>query len=113
MANDQLTTEILSGGGLTLPAAAKILPPHRGEGECTSHVTLWRWVTVGARAADGRTVKLEAVRLGSRWLTSRPAIGRFMAALTVDAPATTPDHTASERQRAAEAAARRLEAAGA
>lgn len=70
MANEQLTSEILSGGGLTLPAAAKLLPPHRDDGESASNVTLWRWVTVGARAAGGRTVKLEAVRLGSRWLTS-------------------------------------------
>jgi hypothetical protein len=59
-----LTTETLVG----LPAAARHLPPYRG-GRPVNPVTLWRWITTGVQLTDGRRVRLEAVRLGGRWLT--------------------------------------------
>lgn len=50
--------------------AAATLPAVRGK---RIHVsTLWRWATKGVRG-----VKLEAVRLGSRWMTSSEALERF------------------------------------
>lgn len=105
--------EILNGDVLSLPAAAKQLPSPRGAGRANPS-TVWRWITTGSRAG-GRTVKLEAARLGSSWFTSRAAIARFMESLTPGAttPAAPRAPTKAARRRAGEAAAKRLQAAGA
>ena len=50
--------------------------------------TVFRWVTRGTRTTTGQIVKLEAVRVGGRWLTSRGAVARFVAALTEAADST-------------------------
>jgi hypothetical protein len=95
--------------------AAKILPAHRGAGHIDSS-TIWRWVRVGTPGPDGQTVKLEAARLGGRWLTTRAAITRFMSALTPTSdgvPAPEEQRAPSERRKATERAAKRLKAAGA
>jgi hypothetical protein len=113
----QLLAEIQAGGGLSLSAAGRLFPAHRGNGTVDPS-TVFRWVTKGARAADVRVVRLEAVRVGGRWLTSRPAVARFVAALTsaatpnTDTPATTP-RTPAARRRASEKAAAALERMGA
>ncbi len=81
MATDNtVLDEILSGDALTLSAVAQLIPAHRGGGRM-SPSTVWRWVVQGTRAA-GRMVKLEAARVGNRWLTSRSAVTRYMTALT-------------------------------
>jgi hypothetical protein len=57
---------------------------------------------------------LEAVRLGGRWVTSREALQRFAERLTPDLgnrPAPAP-RTPTARRRAAEQAAKQLEALG-
>jgi hypothetical protein len=78
---------LLNGEPLvSLTAAGLLLPAHRGPGR-VGGPTIFRWITRGVRAVDGRVVRLEAVRVGSRWLTSAGAIQRFSAALTT--PATT------------------------
>jgi predicted site-specific integrase-resolvase len=41
--------------------------------------TAGRYVRAG-RAIGGRTVRLEAVRVGGRWRTSREAVARFLEA---------------------------------
>lgn len=108
--------EIQSGGGLSLAAAGRLFPGHRG-GPAVDPSTVFRWVTKGT-TAGGRKVKLEAVRAGARWLTSRDAIARFVAALT-DAAAPVAKTTApvirtpATRRRTAEKAAAALEAMGA
>jgi hypothetical protein len=112
----RVLTEIQSGGGLSLSAAGRLFPGHRGNGTVDPS-TVFRWVTKGARAADGRPVKLEAVRVGGRWLTSRPAVARFVAALTPadptdGAPPSAPCNPAA-RRRASERAAAALEKMGA
>jgi hypothetical protein len=43
--------------------------------------TIIRWITRGV-CVRGQTVKLDAIRLGGRWVTSRSALDRFMARLT-------------------------------
>src|SRR5882672_11290813 len=43
---------------------------------------LHRWVLDGVKLADGRRVRLEALRLGGRWVTSLEAIQRFAEAQT-------------------------------
>ena len=55
--------------------------PGREPGTRLNPNTVRRWIRHGARASDGSTVKLEAVRLGSRLITSREALGRFLAKL--------------------------------
>ena len=66
---------------LALAAAAKLVPPGRN-GKRTHLSTLLRWITCGAKSPSGETVRLEAVRLGGRWITSREALQRFAEALT-------------------------------
>jgi Protein of unknown function (DUF1580) len=61
---------------LSLAQAAKLIPPTRLEKRV--HVsTLVRWILRGVRG-----VKLEAARVGGRWITSQEALERFSAALT-------------------------------
>jgi len=67
-----------------------------------------RWILNGTKRQDGQLVRLEALRMGSRWITSVEAIQRFAEALTPGAqPAPKPPH-----QGGVKAAMKRLEAAG-
>jgi hypothetical protein len=66
---------------LNLITAAKLIPPARN-GEKTHLSTLLRWIIHGSKGPDGTIVRLEAMRLGSRWVTSREALMRFMDRLT-------------------------------
>jgi hypothetical protein len=75
----------------------------------------YRWILRGVPGPDGRRVKLEAVRVGRAWLTSREALQRFSDALTPQPDAQgviTPPRTHRARRKASERAARQLEAAG-
>jgi hypothetical protein len=109
-------TEIIAGDALGLGAAAKLLPAHRGAGRA-SPSTLWRWIVSGAKASDGAVVKLEAARVGGRWLTSREALARFAARLTPASPDTSSPapkpRAPAARHKSSEAAAKKLEAMGA
>jgi hypothetical protein len=61
---------------LSLKQAARILPPTRQDKRV--HVsTLTRWILHGVQG-----VRLEAYRIGGRWVTTREALERFSAALT-------------------------------
>jgi hypothetical protein len=77
-------TVLLNGERLFSPAAlakASNVPGHRG-GEHLNGSTVFRQITKGVRAANGELVRLEAVRLGCRWLTSLEALARFAQKLT-------------------------------
>jgi hypothetical protein len=95
---------------LSFAQAAKQLPSRSGG---RAHATtLWRWSTIGARTPNGR-VKLERVRVGSVWFTSREALSRFFAALAEPADDDRPPiRTPTQRKRASERAARQLENLG-
>jgi hypothetical protein len=113
----QVLTEIQSGEGLSLSGAGRLFPGHRG-GKSVDPSTVFRWVTKGTRATGGCAVKLEAVRVGTRWLTSKGAVARFVFALTSAAgtnsiPQSPPSRTPSARRRAAKVAAAKLERMGA
>jgi hypothetical protein len=115
VASETLLKEIATGQGETLSQAARRFPSTR-RGRPVTLGCLLRWVLEGARTADGRRVRLEAARVGGRWLTTAGAITRFVAAQTpdLDAPAAAPSpRSAGLRRRAAEAAGRELERAGA
>jgi hypothetical protein len=72
--------EVVAGLGLTFAQAARTIPPGR-RGKTTAPSTFWRWAKKGVLVA-GRAVKLEVCRVGCRWMTSRPALERFFAALS-------------------------------
>lgn len=104
---------LLDESVVRLEETARFVGPGRG-GRPTHPSTIWRWVFKGCRAPDGRRVRLEAVRVGAHWVTSREAIRRFSDALTPrldDEPVPSP-RTSTTRQRASQRAAARLERAG-
>ena len=72
---------------LTLPQAARVRP-HGRLGRPTHPSTVYRWISRGARGGAG-VVRLEGVRIGGSWYTSREALQRFADRLTEKA-ATTP-----------------------
>jgi hypothetical protein len=104
--------EKLSDRLLTLHEAASLIP---GRGRNRVHAsTVARWINRGVRTPDGRRIRLRAVRLGSKWLTKRSWIDEFAAAQTptfIDA--VEPGPTDRQRDRAADAAGRRLASMGA
>jgi hypothetical protein len=107
----QVLVEIHGGDGLSLSAAGRLFPPVRGSGPGVDASTIYRWIRRGSKAADGSTVHLEGVRVGARWLTSRQAVVRFVAALSTPAsqPVPAPRSPAARgrhSQRAAEQLAR-------
>jgi hypothetical protein len=61
---------------ITISQAARLVPPGR-QGKPTHVATIHRWINQGVRG-----VRLDAIRLGGRWLTSREALQRFAQALT-------------------------------
>jgi hypothetical protein len=101
--------DLESGFGPT--AAARRMPLLKG-GRPMAPETIIRWITVGVMAPTGTRVRLEAVRLGRRWVTDSAAIARFVTALTAS-PAGQPGHRdRARRQRADEAAVHALESMG-
>lgn len=113
----QVLTEIQAGDGLSLSAAGRLFPAHRGVGSVDPS-TVFRWVTKGTRTPGGRVVRLEAIRTPGRWLTSRGAVARFVSALTAaadPAAATSPPtlRSPTARRRASERAADALKRRGA
>jgi hypothetical protein len=91
---------------ISLAAAAKLIPAARS-GKRTHVSTLIRWIRIGAAAPNGTRVRLEAARLGSRWMTSAAALQRFSQKLTPrldDNEAAPTVRTATRRQAANERA---------
>jgi hypothetical protein len=98
---------------LSLAAAAAQIPPARNGKRC--HLsTVLRWVLRGARSPAGHLVKLEAVRLGGRWLTSREALQRFSERLTprLEGDERTVPRSPAKRRRADERAEAELDKMG-
>src|SRR5688500_16274847 len=95
---------------ITLSKAASRYPGHRGAARLHP-ATLTRWILTGVKALDGSRVKLEAVRVGCRWLTSEAALARYAAALgTPGEPA--PARSPAARTLASESAAQQLQDMG-
>jgi hypothetical protein len=97
---------------ITLTEAAVELPGSRPGIRCHP-ATLTRWILKGVRTPDGRVVKLEALRIGHKWVTSREALRRFVEAQNPDQIETNVGpRSPAERKRAAVAAGEKLAAAG-
>ncbi len=75
---------------ITLAEAARLLPTR------PAPCTLWRWRTKGVNGA-----RLECIRSGGRWLTTRQALARFLLAQSESAssglPPPQPDMTSRLR----------------
>jgi hypothetical protein len=76
--------DLLAEPLISMSRAAALIPPYR-PGRGTSPSTIWRWITRGVALPDGTRLRLEAVRCGSRWLTSAAAIELFFRAQTAAA----------------------------
>jgi hypothetical protein len=108
--------EILAGDALSMAQAARTFPPYRLN-KPTSPSTVWRWIAVGVRLPDKSLLKLEAARIGGRWLTSKAALARFIQAQTPQpaSPAGRQERrprTGGQRRAASEKAGRELERLG-
>lgn len=101
----QVLTEIEAGDVIGLAQAGRLL----GGADPS---TMFRRVTVGARAADGTRIRLEAAKVGAKWLTSKAACRRFAAALTEAALPAAAGRAPVARPRTEGAARRAGEAAG-
>jgi hypothetical protein len=102
--NPDVITEVVAGQGITLSQAARIIPPYES-GRRLNPATVWRWSRGGVKLADGTRVRLEVCRVGCRWLTSRAAVARFLAAQNAPAasPPTAPrPHASNKRTKRAE-----------
>jgi hypothetical protein len=81
----------------------------RRGGKRVNASTVWRWVHHGVKG-----VRLEALRLGNEWYTSREALQRFAERLTLQAMPEAPEvRFPSEVRRASNQAALALQDRGA
>src|SRR4051812_37266287 len=88
-AESLLAVEIATGRGLGLAEAARRLPPRRG-GRPVSASTPTRWAGGGVKVDGDRRVRLEAMRVGKKLVTSEQALIRFLSALATPADVATP-----------------------
>jgi hypothetical protein len=115
---DAYESPLLGEPWISFSQAAKLFPPARRE-RPVSGSCIWRWFRHGVRTADGRRVKLDALLVVNRYVTSAPAVRRFILAMqpvaapmqTVTPMSTTP-RTSGQRSRASERASRTLERLG-
>jgi hypothetical protein len=110
-------TQLLNGEKLIgLAEVVKSLPGYR-DNEEVHPSTVSRWITQGAKGKDGQKVKLEAARVGNRWLTSHEALARFSIALSGTTETTTSSvpqiANSAKLSRASKKAAEQLEKMGA
>ena len=89
------------------------LPGYR-PGSAKHRSTLIRYATTGVTGPAGEVIRLRAIKLGRQWLTTDEWADEFFAALVPGAaPPVQPAAAGPARKRAVQAAAARLEAAGA
>jgi hypothetical protein len=109
----QVLQEVRDGQGVGLAGVARKFPNDRTNGQ--GHInasTVFRWCLVGCKGATGQRIRLQHVRIGSRILTSWPAVERFISSLTAPVEPSPIPRSPTQRQRASASAARALEVAG-
>jgi hypothetical protein len=110
---DHLLAEIEAGEGEPLTRLARRVPSAR-QGRPVTLSCILRWVLRGVPLPDGGRVKLEAVRLAGKWISSPGALRRFIIAQTPDhdADRPAPPRPPGRRQQASGRARDELAAAG-
>jgi hypothetical protein len=73
---------VLDEDTLELSEAAKLLGPKVPEKKAASLAKMVRAVNPGVKSDTGEIVRLEAVKTGGAWLTSRQAVERFVTKLS-------------------------------
>ena len=73
--------DLVTEDPVALADARNSLPPIRA-GKRIHVATMIRWIMRGVRSPSGTLVRLEAARLGSRWITTKQALQRFLEAIT-------------------------------
>jgi hypothetical protein len=98
---------------IRLHEAARLAGLGRG-GRPIHFSTVLRWILKGVKSPSGATVRLEALRIGAHWVTSREALQRFSERLTprLDAEEAPAVRSPAKRQRASERAAHELDKLG-
>jgi hypothetical protein len=79
-----------------------------------SFQSVWRWALKGCPDGKGGHLRLRAMRVGCKWITSREALQEFSEALTptFDDGNQAPERTPSKREKANRQAAAECAAAG-
>jgi hypothetical protein len=108
-----MSIEVRNETLISLKAAARMLPPGR-RGRPVTLSCLLRWIIDGVKLSDGSVCRLEAVRMGGRWLTSVEGLQRFAERQTprLGDAGPPPLRTAATRQQASERAAAELDKIG-
>lgn len=106
-----MSIDLAKESTLSLTQAATLLPPGR-RGRRPTMSCILRWVIDGVKTPHG-VIRLEAVRLGGRWLTSAEALQRFAERQTPRLEcAATPVQATAGRRRATERAEKELDRIG-
>jgi hypothetical protein len=84
------TTSILDEQLMSPAEIARMFPPRRA-GRPIHATTVTRWIVDGVELPDGTRIRLDGVRCGSHWWSSREALNRFCAAQSVGVQAPQPD----------------------
>jgi hypothetical protein len=104
--------DLFSEQAISFAEAARALPRGR-RGRPVSISCLTRWRINGVRLPSGECIRLEALRLGGRWVTTREAIQRFAERITPNRENSTPEsRTPSKRAKAISTSERKLDATG-
>src|SRR5262245_22444154 len=86
-AHTQSSSSLVTETLISFSQAAGMFPPFRRE-RPVSPSCIWRWFRHGVRLANGEVVRLEAVKVAGRHLTTKEAVRRFVAAQQIDGLAT-------------------------
>lgn len=88
-----LAAEITTGDSITVLDIARQFD--------VSPSTAFRWMMRGLPDGRGERIRLQGIRRGKVWLTSRAALARFLSALpqSEPSPAPPPIRTPSQRER--------------
>jgi hypothetical protein len=103
-----MSIDIRNETTISLNQVARMLPPGR-RGRPVHLSCVLRWIIDGVRTPKG-PVRLEALRIGSRWITSIEAVQRFAGAQTpdLDCPKSIVQATDGARLKAADRAGKAL-----
>ncbi|MSR55154.1 MAG: DUF1580 domain-containing protein [Gemmataceae bacterium] len=117
--NDSNESLLIRESWLSLSQAAKLIPSARN-GRPVSASCLWRWFKEGVLTPEGHRIHLETLRVVNRFVTSEPAVRRFILAqqrMSADKGPSSlpvkPPRTPGQRNRASERAAQKLQDRGA
>lgn len=106
-----MAIDLATQKALSLKQAARLVPPCR-ENHPTHPTRLLRWITNGKKGPDGSIVRLEALLMGTSWVTTAEALQEFAERLTPRPGGDSGPRTPATRSRAVEKAEKELDRLG-